>query len=389
MANVLYLDCFAGAAGDMLLGAMLDLGADVEIFETLLEALPIDDVEIDVEPTKRGALHAQLVKVQVTNDQPHRHWTEIDEMLAQSKLAPTVKENARRVFRRLAEAEGKVHGHKPDTVHFHEVGAIDAIVDIVGFCLALDNLGIDRIVASPLPLGRGEIEMAHGRFPLPAPATVALLADAPVTDFPLAVETVTPTGAALIATLAESFGSLPTMTLLEIGYGAGTRIDENGPPNVVRALLGDDKPLPETEEATWVLEANIDDMNPEYYEPLTAHLEEAGALDVTLIPCIMKRGRPGILLEVVSTQSQLHELIETIFTHSTTLGLRYYQTQRAACRREEETVETEFGPVRIKHAYYRDKLVNSKPEYADLAKSGLPPAKAAMLAMKASKKHSE
>jgi len=293
-------------------------------------------------------------------------------MLAASSLPARAKENARKVFRRLAEAEAHVHGHEPETVHFHEVGAVDAIMDIAGFCLAIERMSIDRIVCSPLPLGAGQIQTAHGMLPLPAPATAILLAGAEVYAYPLPVETVTPTGAAIISTLAEGFGPLPSMVLRGVGYGAGTRVDAAGPPNVLRALLGEDRPLPETAEPTYVIEANIDDMNPEYFAPLAQRLEAAGALDVTLIPCTMKHGRPGVLLKIVGVQSQLDELIAATFTHSTTLGLRYYRTERAACERKVETVETEYGPVRVKHAYYQGALVNSKPEYADLLKLGVP-----------------
>jgi len=372
MANVLYLDCFSGAAGDMLLGALLDLGCDTDVFRELLEALPIDEVEVNIEPVMRGAVQAQLISFSATHDHPHRHWTDIDEMLAASSLPARAKENARKVFRRLAEAEAHVHGHEPETVHFHEVGAVDAIMDIAGFCLAIERMSIDRIVCSPLPLGAGQIQTAHGMLPLPAPATAILLAGAEVYAYPLPVETVTPTGAAIISTLAEGFGPLPSMVLRGVGYGAGTRVDAAGPPNVLRALLGEDRPLPETAEPTYVIEANIDDMNPEYFAPLAQRLEAAGALDVTLIPCTMKHGRPGVLLKIVGVQSQLDELIAATFTHSTTLGLRYYRTERAACERKVETVETEYGPVRVKHAYYQGALVNSKPEYADLLKLGVP-----------------
>jgi hypothetical protein len=371
MSNVLYLDCFAGVAGDMLLGALLDLLGPSHVLEELPARLDLDDVQVHSAPVVRGGLEAQAVSVLAHEDQPHRDWRDIDQMLADADLPPGVKTNARRVFRRLAEAEADVHGMLPEDVHFHEVGAVDAIIDIVGCCVLLHELQAHRVVCSPLPLGRGSVRTAHGVLPLPAPATVALLGDAPVYAHPQDVETVTPTGAALIATLADAFGPLPPMILRRVGYGAGTRINENGPPNVVRAMFGEDVALPETAETTFVIEANIDDMNPEHYEPLTKHLEESGALDVTLIPCVMKRGRPGVLLKVVCTQSALEKNIETIFVHSTTLGLRYHATQRAACERRLETIETSRGQVRIKHAYYRGRLVHSKPEYADLVKLGL------------------
>jgi uncharacterized protein (TIGR00299 family) protein len=269
-----------------------------------------------------------------------------------------------------------VHGCALEHVHFHEVGAVDSILDIVGFCLGLHELAIDKIVCSPLPLGQGQTRSAHGTIPLPAPATVVLLGGAPVYAYAQPVETVTPTGAALISTLVSAYGGVPTMRLRRVGYGAGTRVDPDGPPNVVRALLGDEQSLPETAETTFVVEANIDDMNPEYYEPLGKRLEEAGALDVSLLPAIMKRGRPGVWLAVVCPHSALERVIEAVFVHSTTLGLRYFPTARAVCERRVETVNTSFGPVRIKHAYYQGKLVHSKPEYADLAGSGLPIAEA-------------
>ncbi len=372
MAKLLYLDCFAGAAGDMLLGALLDLGTDAALISGLPARLGLSGARVEITPVIRGAIQARLVQVTAAADQPHRHWDEIDALLAAADLPPAVKDKSRRVFRRLAEAEGQVHGIAPEQVHFHEVGAVDALIDIVGVCMLLDHLGVTRVVCSPLPLGRGTVQCAHGMLPLPAPATVALLAGAPVYAHPIEGETVTPTGAALVSTLAATFGPLPAMVLERVGYGAGTRHDPAAPPNVVRALLGADTALPETAETTYVIEANIDDMNPEYYEPLAKRLEEAGALDVTLVPCVMKRGRPGVLLNVVCPQSRLEAAIEAVFVHSTTLGLRYYSTQRAACERRIETIETPHGKVRVKHAYYQGRLVHSKPEYADLLALGLP-----------------
>jgi len=372
MGNVLYLDCFSGAAGDMLLGALLELLGQPSALNNLPSLLGLNDARIQFAPVMRGGICAQAVTITADDKQPPRDWRDIDRLLVESTLTPEVKDNARRVFRRLAEAEAKVHGVRPEDVHFHEVGAVDAIIDIVGVCQLLHLLKIHRLVCSPLPLGRGTVRTAHGLLPLPAPATVALLGDAPVYAHPRDVETVTPTGAALIATLADGFGPAPPMILRRVGYGAGSRNDEDGPPNVLRALLGDDAALPETAETTYVIEANIDDMNPEYYEPLSKRLEENGALDVTLIPCVMKHGRPGILLKVICAQSRLEALIEAVFVHSTTLGLRYHSTQRAACERRIEIVETPRGKVRIKHAYYRDRLVHSKPEYADLVALGLP-----------------
>jgi uncharacterized protein (TIGR00299 family) protein len=377
--RILYLDCFAGAAGDMLLAALIDLGFDGAKLAALPELLALGEVKIGWERVHRGAIAAPLMRIEAAAAPPHRRWSDIDRLLAESTLPAPVKDPARCVFRRLGEAEAKVHGCELDHVHFHEVGAVDAIIDVVGCCLGLHELGIERIVCSPLPLGRGQTLSAHGVIPLPAPATVALLGDAPVTGYPLDVETVTPTAAALISTLAAGYGAPPAMTLRRIGYGAGSREDHGGPPNVVRLLLGDDVSLPETAETTFVVEANIDDMNPEYYEPLAKRLEEAGALDVTLVPCIMKRGRPGVLLKVVCPRSALQPVIDAAFTHSTTLGLRYHATERAACERRIETIETPFGPVRIKHAYHQGRLVHSKPEYADLAKSGLPIAEALRL----------
>jgi len=372
MARILYLDCFAGVAGDMLLGALVDLGCRVALFKDLLEALPIDDVQIEIDTVMRGPLQAQLVSVTASTDQPYRQWTDIDAMLKKSRVPDKAKARARQVFRRLAEAEGAVHGHSADTVHFHEVGAIDSIVDIVGACWALEELKIDRLICSPLPLGYGTLSMAHGNLPLPAPATVELLQGFPVRPFDQPVETVTPTGAALLTTLADSFGLLPPMKIAGVGYGAGTRINASGPPNVVRAILGEDEALPETAETTYNIETNIDDMNPEHYGPLAQRLEEAGAVDVTLVPCFMKHQRPGVLLKVLCPQSALEAVIEAIFVHSTTLGLRYFPSARAVCERKIETVKTDFGPVRIKRAFYMGREVHAKPEFADLLRSGLP-----------------
>ena len=411
--KVLYLDCFAGISGDMFVGAMLDLGLELAILQRELRKLHIGGYRLEAQQVDKRGLRATQFKVllQSGNDEhladqiddhphshPHRALTDILTLINNSELSAQVKQWANKIFTRLGEAEASVHGVPIEQVHFHEVGGVDAIVDIVGAAIAIDQLGIERIVASPLHLGSGMVKMSHGLYPIPAPATAKLLEGIPAYATEAKGELTTPTGAAIVTTLAHSFGPMPQITILKTGYGAGSK--DRDFPNVLRAILceqtdnqpatlelqnpqtlqtsnlpaSNSKPanlqtpnsqtLYQTGQAT-VIEANIDDMNPQHYEPLLAHLLTAGALDVTLLPVQMKKQRPGTLLQVLAKPADLHSLLAIIFRESSTIGVRTYEVTRYMLPREIVTVTTSFGPVRVKLARLGEEIVNAMPEYED------------------------
>ncbi|MBI3959210.1 MAG: nickel pincer cofactor biosynthesis protein LarC [Chloroflexi bacterium] len=379
-----YLDTPSGISGDILLGCLLDAGWPLERLQAVVAALhlPAGSWRVEAETVMRGPLRATLAQVEVVEGDAHRHLSDVAAIIRAGALPPVVQERAIAVFTRLAEAEARVHNTTPEAIHFHEVGALDAIVDIVGVCAGLYELGIERLHASPLPLGHGWAQTMHGRIPLPAPATLELLATAgaPTVPAPGPGELVTPTGAALLAELADF--SQPRMTLRRIGYGAGRK--EFAWPNVARLWLGEetkDDPRRNTkkrEENPWqsipsvsfspdlvVIETNIDDMNPELYEPVRERLLEAGALDVWTTAIGMKKGRPGTLLSVLAAGEKEAELAHLILRETTTLGVRVYPVQRHTAEREFHTVETVYGPVQVKVKLLDGEWLGAKPEYDD------------------------
>ena len=302
------------------------------------------------------------------HDHPHRALSDILALIDRSGLSAQVKRDAGRIFTRLGEAEAAVHGIPIGEVHFHEVGGVDAIVDIVSAAIAIEMLGIQRVVASPLHLGSGMVKISHGLYPIPAPATAKLIEGVPAYATDARGELTTPTGAAIVTALAQSFGPLPASTVLRVGYGAGTK--DRDFPNVLRAMLceqADAAPpaLPYQTGLATVIEANIDDMNPQHYEPLMAHLLAAGALDVTLLPVQMKKQRPGTLLQVVANREMLPALLAVIFRDSSTIGVRTYEVTRYMLPREIVSVDTRYGPVRVKLARIDGAIVNAMPEYDD------------------------
>lgn len=357
-----YFDCFAGAAGDMLLGALLDAGLDRYALEGQLQALDLPGWHLTVEPVVKQGLAATALSVSVDDEQPQRSLADIAAILEHSALEAPDKAQALSVFQRLAEAEAKVHGSRLEEVHFHEVGAVDAIIDIVGVVCGLRLLGVQAVQASPLPLGRGFVRAAHGVLPLPAPAVVELLQGVPVTGAAAPGETVTPTGAALLATLAERFGPLPAMRLLGSGCGAGRREAEH--PNVVRVLLGETDDAPSVETLV-VLETNLDDMNPQLYEHVFAQLFEAGALDVWLTPGYMKKNRPGQVLAALCRPAHEMAISQIIFTETTTLGLRRRLVERRSLGRQMLEVSTRYGTAQVKAAIFDGQLLRLMPEYED------------------------
>jgi pyridinium-3,5-bisthiocarboxylic acid mononucleotide nickel chelatase len=343
----LYFDCFAGIAGDMTVAALLELGLPIETLREELALLPLTGYTLESSGTSRHGVSGTSFKVNIiAEDQPHRHYSGIAAMIEKSALKPRVKELALRIFRRLAEAEATVHGVPIERVHFHEVGAIDSIVDIVGTAIGLDYLGIDRVYSSPLPYGRGFVQTAHGRLPVPAPATANLLQGIPLAGDIGEGERVTPTGAAIIASLAEGFGAPPPMKPLGIGYGAGEK-DFAEVPNLLRLVLGEDGTGAGAEDVL-VIETHIDDMNPEIFGYLMEKLLEAGALDVAFSALQMKKNRPATKVTVIAPHSDLQRISSVILSESTAIGLRYYPVRRITLGRTTEERQTSLGRVRVK-----------------------------------------
>ena len=347
--RILYFDCFSGLSGDMVLGAFLDLGLEPEdLWEALLQ-LGLKGYTCHCQKVIKNHLAGTKVDFQVSVPQPHRTYLDIVTLIEGANLPDTVKELSGGIFRRLAEAESLVHQQPLELVHFHEVGAVDSILDIVGAAYCCHRLDIAKVYASSLPMGQGLIACAHGLLPNPAPATALLLQDVPVYGTDIRAELVTPTGAAILKGLSARFDLLPTFTPEKVGYGAGSR-DLPGRPNLLRLVLGRSSLPVGRCERVLVLETNLDDMIPEWYEHLMQALFQAGALDVAYYPLQMKKNRPGIGLTVVAPLEYREAMLEVLFAESTTLGVRLLEMERVAVNRWQETIETPYGPLQVKVA---------------------------------------
>jgi hypothetical protein len=340
-----YLDAFSGIAGDMLVGALADAGADPSAISAAIASLEVG-ASVSFEKVKRAGIAATKYHVHSGEQKAHRHLSGIVKIIERGALSERAKANALAVFRRLGEAEAETHQVPIEKVHFHEVGAVDSIADIVGACVAFDQLGVEEVHCSPVNVGSGTVRTEHGILPVPAPATARLLAGAPVYAQGPAMELTTPTGAAVAVTLARSFGPLPPMQIARTGHGAGTR-DFPDQPNVLRVILGEAQPVAEAVEVT-VIEANIDDLNPQILAYAAERLLGAGALDVSLEPIIMKKGRPGSLLRIIARPADRDRLAEIVFAETSTLGLRMHRAERRVRERSITNVETRFGRVRVK-----------------------------------------
>jgi len=365
--TIIYFDAFAGVSGDMLLGTLVDCGVSFDGLVAELEKLALKGFHLEQREVKKGTLRGIKIDV-VLNGEHHHHRTlpDILSIIHESSISPAVKSKAEQVFKLLAEAESRVHGISPTEVHFHEVGAVDSIVDIVGTLAGLEMLGIEKIYSSPLPLATGYLEYSHGTIPLPAPATAEIIARCHIPTFPLDLEgeTVTPTGAALLGSVCNCFGSMPDMVPRVVGYGAGA--SDRRLPNLLRAFLGE--PASQTvllEEEYVLLQTNIDDMNPEFYDYLSQQLFAAGAADVYLTPIQMKKGRPGIELSVISNPQTEDELCRIILHETTSLGLRFSRGKKKMLSRKWHEVETPLGKARIKIGILGKETVNAVPEYED------------------------
>jgi uncharacterized protein (TIGR00299 family) protein len=363
----LHFDIIGGASGDMILGALIDAGLSIESLSNLLSGLNLTEFELKARKVTKNGFSATKVDVLVEKGPPERHLKDIQKIIQNSSLPSTIKEKSLEIFQRIAGVEAGIHNVSINDIHLHELGGTDTIVDICGTLLALDHLGIKNITSSAVPLGAGFIKGSHGEIPLPAPATIALLEGVPVYGRDVQAELVTPTGAALITSLANEFGSAPHLQLEAVGYGAGGR--DLPFPNLLRVLIGDSMiDGPGGLEQLLVLETNLDDLSPEIYPYLMERLFEAGALDVILIPVHMKKNRPGTQIQVLTDPGIVNHIKSIIFEETTTLGIRQYQVDRFSLTRRTEQLETPYGPVRIKIADINEGQVKVSPEYEDCAR---------------------
>jgi uncharacterized protein (TIGR00299 family) protein len=383
MSRILYFDCFNGASGDMVLGALLDAGLPIEDLRQALGSLAIDGASISASRVLRAGVSATKFKVEehdasahihvhqhahapaavAPHHHAHRSLAQINDLIGKSALSPAAQARAKKLFHRLGEAEAAIHQIPIDKIHLHEVGALDSIIDIVGAVFALEWFRADRIFSSPLNVGGGMVHSAHGHFPVPAPATVTLLGSAPVYSSGVQSELVTPTGALLVTSYATSFGPVPAMKIDRVGYGAGDR-DLPGTPNVLRVLIGESTDRPGTEQIL-VLECEIDDMNPQIFGAVMDRLYAAGALEVYFASVQMKKNRPGTLLTILSRPDQRQELTSLVFRETTTIGVRYHEVTRERLEREMVEVVTPLGTVRFKVARLGGAVVNASPEFED------------------------
>jgi uncharacterized protein (TIGR00299 family) protein len=367
--KLVYFDCFSGISGDMTLGALVDAGVSLDQLREQLRGLDVPGWGISSEKVWKNGISSTYLRVKTEDQIKHRSLSAILEILDKSKLSVRVREQSAAIFRKLGEAEASVHDVPIEKIHFHEVGAVDAIVDIVGACSGFEALDIEQFACSPLNVGGGTAKMAHGVLPVPAPATAKLLQGKPTYSNGVQKELVTPTGAAIVATLCSAFGPQPPMSVSAIGYGAGTA-DLEGQPNVLRIMVGEaaEKTAAGFDEEIAVIEANLDDMNPQIYGYFQEKALAAGALDVYTTPVQMKKNRPGILLTLLSKPQDTAALMDLVFAETTTFGARTYRAQRRTLPRESVNVHTQFGDVRIKVSRVNGHIRHAAPEFEDCKK---------------------
>jgi pyridinium-3,5-bisthiocarboxylic acid mononucleotide nickel chelatase len=363
--KIAFFDCYSGASGDMILGALLDAGlAEIELLEGL-NRLNLHDFEIRARKTRKAGISGTKVDVAALGNQHARHYKDIVDLIRESDLPEHDRENSLRIFLNLAQAEAKVHGISLDQVHFHEIGAIDSIIDVVGAVVGLSKLGIQRIYCSPINVGSGTVRCEHGILPVPAPATAELIKGKPTYSSGIQAELLTPTGAAILATLAHDFGSMPEMKTESVGYGAGKA--DLPIPNMLRVMIGDAPAIAtgHLADEVAVIETGIDDMNPQIYGHLFEKLLEMGALDVFLTPVQMKKNRPAVLLSIICPPERLTEFAAVLMSETTTIGVRWRMENRIKAVRTIDEIMTEFGAVRFKRSVVGETTVNVSPEYED------------------------
>lgn len=383
--KTLYFDCFAGASGNMILGALVALGVNKNELVEQIRLLDVSDFEIEFTTMDQSGISAIHAAVKITPEHAHRHLRTIEKIINDSRLNESVKTRTIAIFTKLAEAEAKVHGTDASKIHFHEVGAMDAIIDVVGACVGFEILGIEKFACSKIHTGSGFVKMAHGKFPIPPPAVAEILQskNAPIYQTEIEGELITPTGAAIIATVCDSFGKLPEMKIEKTAYGAGTR-EYKDFPNALRLILGEtENELWEESNGKWkmkngksnenllLLETNIDDLSPEILGFVMERAFESGALDCWFTPIQMKKNRPATMISILCEPPKREVLTELLYTETTTLGVRIRPVERECLPRETVKVETEYGAINVKIAKFKNKIVNAKPEYDQIREIAL------------------
>jgi len=368
--NIAYFDCFSGISGDMILGALIHLGVPADFLEENIRKLPLDAFHLEISTASRMEIHGRQVRVVVKETKGHaRNYGDIKSLIDKSSLSDKVKGLSLEVFGRLAEVEASIHNCPKEHVHFHEVGGVDAVVDVVGAALGLEWLAIGKIWASEIPVGRGFVTCRHGTLPVPAPATLGLLDGVPVYGTGVSHELVTPTGAAILTSLCRGFGPMPKMLIRRVGYGVGTR-DLEEMPNLLRVVLGEPDLIAEADSVT-VVETNIDDMNPEIFGFVMERLFEEGALDVIWVPVFMKKNRPGTMVQVICNEIDRPGVVRRILSETTATGVRHYRVERTKLPRKLREAITSYGKVRVKEVSDPTGRVFVVPEYEDCKKIAL------------------
>lgn len=370
--KIAYFDCFSGISGDMTVGALLDAGFKIETLEKELKKLGLTGYQLEVNKVLKKGISATQFKVKIKEEGVERRYKDILIILEKSKLDEEIKKETKKIFFNIAQAESKIHQKDIDRIHFHEIGGLDSIIDITSAVIGIKTLGIEEIHSSALPLGKGFVECSHGIIPVPAPATLELLKNIPTYSGGIESEMITPTGAAIISTLAKSFGERPLMKIERIGYGAGEK--EFSIPNLLRVSIGEkilkDENLKDgyvSDEAV-LIETNIDDMNPEFYDYIMDRLFSQGALDVFLTPIQMKKNRPAHMLSIIVYEQDLKEILEVLFSESTTLGVRIREIKRLRLAQQNFIAETKYGKIRVKVGIFKGEIKNIAPEYEDCNK---------------------
>jgi len=372
--KVLYFDCFAGASGDMILGALVDAGLPLDNLKSELAKLGLSGYTISATKVVKHGITGTKISIETEEQHIHRHLKHIEQIIGGSNLSEDIKDTSIRVFENLAAAEARIHNTGVEKIHFHEVGALDAIVDIVGSLIGMKLLGVDAVYSSKIPIGTGFVECEHGNIPVPAPATLELLKGVPLVSTGIEAELTTPTGAAILTTVSQQFGTMPQMRLEKIGYGAGSRDLEI--PNLLRLLIGEPCASGYECDQVELIESNIDDMNPEFFDHVFDRLLDSGALDVYITPVSMKKNRPGVVLGVLAPPDKRDSILSTIFDETTTFGVRIQPVERRKLAREERSVKTRFGYMKVKIGKHAGKVKIVAPEYEDCKKvaamEGLP-----------------
>lgn len=363
--RILYIDCFSGISGDMLLGAFVDVGLDPQLLIDLPAKMNLPQVEIKITKKIKAGINATKVDVIYPKEHAHRHLSDIVKIINAGKISEETKILAKKIFHRLAEAEAEVHGVTVEEIHFHEVGALDAIIDITGSALAYNTLNLEKAFVSPVSVGGGMVKIAHGLYPVPAPATAYMLSGFEIKHGPVDKELVTPTGAAILSTLTEGTENLiPSYTANSIGYGAGT-LEFDSVPNVLRLTIGNVDKAKYDFDKTSQIEFNVDDMNPQIFPYLIEKVMEAGAVDAYVTPIIMKKGRPGHLFTIAYPERRGQKIFDVIFNETTTIGLRVIKTERTKLKRKSYIADTSFGKVKVKETITSIGVKRVLPEYEE------------------------